>query len=174
VRIGAASAGRWQASSSPAQIAALAMGVWWVANGVGAFLLDPNLATSHVHGRGDLFGLAITANGWHALFHLLPGVVGIAAASRPQRALTYVLVAGAIYVVVGAYGLIAGGGSIGVIAVDTTGDLVHVVEGALTFAAGILTLQQRRVGGPEHPAVTRAEPIALVGGARGADSRSDD
>jgi hypothetical protein len=167
-------AGERQASRSPAQIAALAIGVWWTTNGVGAFLIDPNLATSHVHGGGDLFGLTITANGWHALFHLLPGLVGIAAAGSPQRALTYVLAAGAMYIVVGGYGLIVGGGSIGVIAVDTTGDLVHVVEGALTFAAGILTLRQRRVGRTRHPAVTRGEPIALVGGARGADSRSDD
>jgi hypothetical protein len=139
--------------------------VWWATNGIGAFLIDPNLATSHVHGGGDLFGLAITANGWHALFHLLPGVIGIVAARRPQPALAYTLAAGAIYIVVGSYGLAVGGGSIGVIAVDTTGDLVHVVEGLLTFAAGIVTLLLGRV---------RGGPIALVRDARRADSRSDD
>jgi hypothetical protein len=150
------------------------MGAWWVANGVGAFLIDPNLATSHVHGGGDLLGLAITANGWHALFHLLPGVVGVIAASRPQRALAYALAAGAFYIVVGGYGLIVGGGSVGLIAVDTTGNLVHLVEGVLTFAAGVLTLQLGRVRSTNHPPATLAEPIALVGGARSADSRSDD
>jgi hypothetical protein len=57
-------------SRSPAQITALVMGVWWTTNGIGAFFLDPNLTTSHVSGGGDLFGVAITVNGWHALFHL--------------------------------------------------------------------------------------------------------
>jgi hypothetical protein len=141
----ASSASKRSASRSIAQVAALAIGAWWVANGVGAFLVDSNLATSHVHGGGDLFGLAITANGWHAMFHLLPGVVGIAAARRPQPALVYTLAAGALYCVVGGYGLVLGGTSIGVIAVDASGDLVHVIEGLLTFAAGVSTLL---VGGP--------------------------
>jgi len=119
------------------------VGAWWVANGIGALLVDANLATGHVHGSGDLFSLTVTANGWHALFHLLPGLVGIAAAWRPRAALAYLLVAGALYIMAGGWGLIAGGSSVGVIAVDTTGDLVHLIEGLFTFAAGILTLPTR-------------------------------
>ena len=92
---------------------------------------------------GDLFGLTVTANGWHALFHMLPGLVGIAAAWRPRAAFAYLLVAGALYIMAGGWGLIAGGSSVGVIAVDTTGDLVHLIEGLFTFAAGILTLPTR-------------------------------
>jgi hypothetical protein len=45
---------------------------------------------------------------------------------------------------VGGWGLIAGGASVGVIAADTTGDLVHLIEGLVTFAAGLLTLQAGR------------------------------
>jgi hypothetical protein len=133
-----------RASRSPAQIASLVIGAWWTTNGIGAFFIDPNLATGRVHGSGGVFGLTITANGWHALFHLLPGLVGLAVASRPQAALAYALGAGAIYIVVGSGGLIAGGSSIGVIAVDTTGDVVHVIEGLIAFTAGVWTL----VGGP--------------------------
>src|SRR5947209_12977520 len=60
-------------SRSPAQIASLVLGAWWTINGIGALVLDANLATGHVHGGGEVFGLvAITVNGWHALFHLLP------------------------------------------------------------------------------------------------------
>src|SRR2546421_9093573 len=125
--------GKQRLSRAPAEIASLVVGVWWVANGIGAFLIDPNLATGHVHGGGDLFGVAVTANGWHALFHLLPGLVGIAAAWRRRAALAYLLVAGALYIVVGGCGLIAGVASIGVVAVDTAGNLVHVIEGLFTF-----------------------------------------
>jgi hypothetical protein len=132
--------GERRAPRSPAQIAALVIGVWWTTNGIGAFFVDPNLATRHVHGSRELFGLAITANGWHALFHLLPGLVGIAAARRPRPALVYTLAAGAVYITVGGWGLIVGGDSIGIIAVDTPGDLVHLIEGLLTLTAGILTL----------------------------------
>src|SRR2546430_17309952 len=89
-------AGERRESRSSAQIAALVVGVWWTTNGIGAFLIDPNLATGHVHGGGELFGLSIDVNGWHALFHLLPGLVGIAAARRPASALVYTLTAGAV------------------------------------------------------------------------------
>ena len=133
-------AGNQREPRSPAQIAAFVVGVWWVANGIGAFSIDPNLATGRVHGSGELFGVEVTANGWHALLHLLSGVVGIAAARRPRAARAYLLVAGALYIVLGSWGIIAGRASIGVIAVDTSGDLVHVIEGLVTFAAGILTL----------------------------------
>src|SRR5437763_3879192 len=127
--------GKRREARSPAQFASFVVGLWWVANGIGAFLIDPNLASSRVHGGGDLLGLSVTANGWHALFHLLPGVIGIAAAWRPRAALAYLLVAGAVYIVVGGWGLIAGGSSIGVIAVDTGGDVVHLIAGSITLAA---------------------------------------
>jgi Domain of unknown function (DUF4383) len=135
-------AGRPAASRSPAQIAALLIGVWWTTNGIGAFLLDPNFATGPVHGGGELFGvITITANGWHALFHLVPGLLGIAVASRARAALAYTVGAGALYIVVGTWGLIAGGSTLGVIAVDGPGDVVHLIEGLITFAAGLFTLR---------------------------------
>jgi Domain of unknown function (DUF4383) len=152
--------GKQRESRSPAQIAAFVVGLSWVVNGIGAFLIDPNLATAYVHGSGELFGVEVTANGWHALLHLLSGVVGIAAAWRARAAFVYLLVAGALYIVMGTWGIIAGGASIGVIAVDTSGDLVHVIEGMVTFAAGVLTLSwntfvTRRVGQPTQGAPVR-------------------
>jgi Domain of unknown function (DUF4383) len=126
---------------------AFVIGVWWTINGVGAFLIDANFATDHVHGGGKLFGsVAITVNGWHALFHLLPGLLGVALASRPRPALAYTLVAGASYIVVASWGLLAGTNALGVIAVDTSGDLVHLVEGVFLLAAGLLTISFARGG----------------------------
>ena len=133
----------------PVQVASLAVGLWWVANGIGALLLDPNLSVGRVHGSGQLLGLEITANGWHGLFHLLPGLLGIAAAWRPRPALAYLLVAGGLYIAVGGWGLIAGGASVGLIAVDGTGDLVHLIEGLVAFSAGVLTLELERL--PARP-----------------------
>jgi Domain of unknown function (DUF4383) len=130
-----------RASWSPAQIGSLVIGVWWTVNGIGAFFIDANFGTGHVHGGGEVLGLApITANGWHALFHLLPGLVGIAVASRRRAALAYTIATGAIYIVAGSWGLLAGGSALGAIAVDAAGDFVHVIEGVITLTAGLLTL----------------------------------
>jgi hypothetical protein len=126
---------------SPAQLAALVVGVWWTSNGIGALFIDSNLATGHVHGSGKLFGaVTITANGWHALFHLLPGLTGIAVAARPRASLAYTLSMGALYILLGAVGLLSGGSSLGVIAVDAPGDIVHIAEGVIVFSAGLITL----------------------------------
>jgi Domain of unknown function (DUF4383) len=126
---------------SPAQLAALVVGVWWTSNGIGAFFLDSNLAIGHVHGSGKLFGVVtITANGWHALFHLLPGLAGIAVAPRARASLIYTLSMGALYIVVGSWGLLIGGSSLGVIAVDAPGDVVHIAEGVIVLSAGLITL----------------------------------
>ena len=131
------------AAWSLAQRAALVFGVWWTAQGVGAFLIDPNFSTGHVHGGGKALGFTITLNGWHALFHLIPGLIGIAASFRPGAALAYLFASGGLYVLVGAWGLIAGGSTVGLIAVDSGGDLVHVIEGALALAVGAACLLAR-------------------------------
>ena len=80
----------------------------------------------------------------HAVFHLLPGLLGIAVASRPRAALAYALGVGTVYIVAGTWGLLAGGTSLGVIAVDSPGDVVHISEGVIALTAGVLTLRHRR------------------------------
>jgi hypothetical protein len=137
-------------SKSPAQIVLLVIGVWWVTNGVGAFFVDPNFATAHVHGQGQLGGVSITANGWHAVFHLLPGLLGIALARSARAAVRYAIGIGAFYIAAGSWGLLAGGDSLSVIAVDAAGEVVHVAEGLIVLVAGLLSIgvagEQRRPG----------------------------
>ena len=128
-------------SWSVAQATAIVFGIWWTINGLGALLIDPNFSTGHVHGSGTLLGLVtITANGWHGVFHLLTGIAGIAVARRPHASLLYTLAVGALYIAVGALGLILGGSALGVIAVDASGDVVHIAEGAIVLGAGLLTV----------------------------------
>jgi Domain of unknown function (DUF4383) len=135
-----------EASRSPAQIAALVLAVWWLSNGIGALLIDPNFSTGNVHGGGSALGVVtITVNGWHALLHLIPGLIGIAIWRRPTAALAFVLASGAVYVILGAWGLLAGGSSLGPIAVDPAGDVIHMVEGFIALAAGLLSLRVPRV-----------------------------
>jgi hypothetical protein len=133
---------------TPAQLAALVAGVWWTSNGIGALFIDSNFVTAHVHGGGTLLGaVSITANGWHALFHLLPGLAGIAVAPRRRASLIYTLVAGALYVVIGGCGLLIGGSALGVIAVDAPGDIVHIAEGVIVLSAGLITLAKLSASG---------------------------
>jgi hypothetical protein len=138
--------------------------VWWTTNGIGALVLDPNLTTSHVNGAGDLFGVTIIVNGWHALFHLVPGLAGIASSRRPGPALAFTLTAGAVYIVAGGWGLLAGGDSIGIIAVDASGDLIHVFEGALTRTPDLASGSGRRrhiADGPQRRArISASRPCA--------------
>jgi len=44
-----------------------------------------------------------------------------------------------LYIAVGVLGLIVGGSTLGVIAVDSSGDIVHIAEGALVLGAGLLS-----------------------------------
>lgn len=122
------------------------LGVWWLSNGIGAFLIDPNLATGRVHGGGSVLGaVTITVNGWHALLHLIPGLIGIAIWRRRSAAVVFVLASGAIYVILGVWGLLAGGSSLGPIAVDAAGDMVHIGEGVIALTAGLLSVRTPRV-----------------------------
>ncbi|MDQ6915424.1 MAG: DUF4383 domain-containing protein [Actinomycetota bacterium] len=115
---------------SPAQIGAFAIGAWWTLNGLAAFVAD---AFGHFDGA---------LNAWHALFHLLPGLLGLAVARRAQAAHTYLLGAGALYVMAAAWGLIAGNTALGLIAVDTLGNVVHLAEGLVALTVGLSVLRQ--------------------------------
>lgn len=112
------------------------IGVWWTTNGIGTFLIDWNFATGHLHGRREVFGVVtVTANAWHAVFHLVPGLLWIAVSNRSSSG-------------TGMHAhcwshlrrrrqLGAGGGenSLGVIAVDTPCDIVHSTEGLRVLRA---------------------------------------
>jgi uncharacterized protein DUF4383 len=116
----------------------LSFGVWWTLNGIAVFVFgDPSPATLDGHGEVSVFGISIAANGWHGLFHLFTGLVGLAVCLRPAISRGYALIVGATYLTVAAWGLVGGSTVAAILYVDTAGSVVHAVEATIILAAGI-------------------------------------
>lgn len=126
-----------RAGWDPAQRAALWLGAWFVVNGAGAFAVDAAFTAGS--GGGNLHGwlrLTLRVNGWHALFHLIPGVAGIAVAAHPMAARRWVWAVAGLYLAAGVSGLIDGQSAFGWISVERFGSVVHLIEaGAAGWAA---------------------------------------
>jgi uncharacterized protein DUF4383 len=121
---------------TPAQVAALAFGLWWVGNGLAVFIAsDPGITALADDGTVEAGGLAIAVNGWHGLFHLATGLAGIAVCRSPQASLAYALVAGALYLAAALWSLTRGAAVFGLIQVDALGSADHAVEGVVLLAA---------------------------------------
>lgn len=124
---------------TPAQIAALAFGIWWIGNGIAVFMSEPTGATLATNSAVNVFGLSIAVNGWHGLFHLLTGLAGVAAAPWPHGSRIYVLLMAALYLAAAFCALFTGATVFGVIHVDGLGSADHAVEGVLMLAAWLAT-----------------------------------
>jgi hypothetical protein len=124
------------------QFAALILGVWWIGNGVAVFLVaEPGVATLDANGTVSVLGLSIAVNGWHGLFHLLSGLVGIAVCRSPAASRAYALIVGALYLTAAAYSVFNGATVFGLIHVDELGSLDHALEGALLISLWLSTLE---------------------------------
>ncbi len=126
---------------TPAQLYALIVGVWFILNGVLSLIGDANFGTGdNVH--GNAFGLAPT-NGWHGLFHLVPGLIGVAIARNRVGSLIYAFAVGGIYVAAAFSGLFENNIAFGLIITDVTGNFVHLAEGLTGLVSGALTVAWR-------------------------------
>lgn len=122
---------------TPLQFWAFVMGVWFTSNGIVAYGIYPDMAfgaSMHSCTIQFLGFIPVTVNGWHALFHLLTGLAGLALAPIRSRASAYSLVCGLFYLLVATLGFAGGDSVLHMMAVDTFGNIVHVVEGLLTLA----------------------------------------
>ena len=136
---------------TPAQLVALYIGVWWTFNGIAVFTTgDPNFGTSPVHGASDFLGIHVAVNGWHGVFHLIPGLLGLACAWRPAAARNYLFGAAGLYLLAAGWGFVAGGDSLGVMSVDTLGNFVHLGEGLIALSGALLS----------QPALELAQPAS--------------
>jgi|GEM_PF-2223319 len=121
---------------TPAQIAALVFGVWWIGNGLTVFLAtESSFAALAGNGTVHVLGISIVVNGWHGLLHLSTGIAGIAVCRHPGGSRRYALIVGLLYLAAAVCGLFIGDTVFGVIRVDELGSADHAVEGVLLLAA---------------------------------------
>jgi hypothetical protein len=131
-----------------AQLVALYIGLWWTSNGIAVFAFgDANFATGNVHGATDLLGATVEVNGWHGLFHLVPGLVGLAVVWRADAARVYLLAVAGLYFVAAGWGIVAGKTALGVMSVDTLGSFVHLGEGLIALTGVLLSPRTAAPGG---------------------------
>ncbi|MFE9575658.1 DUF4383 domain-containing protein [Nocardia sp. NPDC006044] len=124
---------------TPLQFFVFLTGGWFTANGVIAFGIYPDMAfggSMHSCTIQFLGFIPVTVNGWHALFHLLTGLAGLAVAAVRTRALAYTWTCGPFYLLIAALGVTGGDHVLHMMAVDTFGNIVHTVEGTLILIAG--------------------------------------
>lgn len=127
------------------------LGLWFIPEGIGAFLYSTNFSSTGV--VGNLHGwspLTLDINAWHGLFHLIPGVLGVALAARPELARHWSRGVLALYATAGVWGLITGANALGVIATERFGSMIHLVEAipalwAVLHAAGVWRNRTRTV-----------------------------
>lgn len=120
---------------TPAQIAALVFGVWWIGNGLTVFLAtQATFAALTQNGTVQVLGISIAVDGWHGLLHLSTGIAGVAVCWRPSAARAYALIVGLLYLTAALWGLFIGDSVFGVIRVDELGSADHAVEGILLLA----------------------------------------
>jgi hypothetical protein len=86
----------------------------------------------------DVLGI-LAVNGWHNLFHLVAGLVGLATAAS-GAARTYALGFGLLFVVVALWGFADGDDVIlSLMPVNAAGSTLHLVLGLLGLGAGAAT-----------------------------------
>jgi hypothetical protein len=135
-------------SKTAAQLVALYIGLWWTSNGIAVFAIgDSNFATGNVHGAADFLGMSIAVNGWHGLFHLIPGLAGIAFAWRAEAARAYLFAVAGLYFVAAGWGIVDGKTALGVMSVDTFGSFVHLGEGLIALTGAVLSPRTAAPGG---------------------------
>jgi hypothetical protein len=132
--------------SSPARLYATLVGGTLVIGGIIGFFYSSSFGSpGHVD---TAFGI-LDVNGWHNVFHIVTGGLGLLVAGYAAR--QYALGLGVLYVVIAIWGFIIGDGHsiLSIIPVNTEDNFLHVILGVLGVAAGLGT-----------PAVARATRTA--------------
>jgi hypothetical protein len=140
---------------TPVQLAAAVVSVVFLLVGVLGFI--PGVTTDYDQlsfaghdSMAMLLGLFMVSV-LHNIVHLLFGVVGLAAARTARGAKLFLVVGGAVYLVLWLYGLVIDHGSdANFVPVNTADNWLHLVLGVGMIALGLLTARTTRAGaGPE-------------------------
>jgi hypothetical protein len=122
--------------SSPARLYATLVGGALVIGGIIGFFYSSSFGSpGHVDA---VFGI-LDVNGWHNVFHIVTGGLGLLVAGYAAR--QYALGLGVLYIVIAIWGFIIGDGHsiLSIIPVNTEDNFLHVILGVLGVAAGLAT-----------------------------------
>jgi uncharacterized protein DUF4383 len=124
---------------SPARLYCTLVGGTLVLAGVIGFFYSSDFGSP-----GEVDGALgiLDVNGWHNVFHVATGLLGLAAAGYAAR--TYALGVGLLYVVIAIWGFAIGTGDsiLGFIPVNTEDNFLHLALGILGLGAGAATPAQ--------------------------------
>jgi hypothetical protein len=141
------------ATRTPVQTVALVVGAVFLLVGILGFI--PGITTNYDqltfaghHSEADLLGI-FNVSVLHNIVHLLFGIAGIAVARMFNSARTYLIVGGAIYLVLFLYGLfIDKTSAMNFVPVNTADNWLHLVLGAGMVALGIVLGRRHDAGAP--------------------------
>jgi hypothetical protein len=124
---------------SPAQVYALLVGAMLTVAGIAGFFYNSDF-TSDKSVRDAVLGI-FDVNGWHNVFHIATGALGLVAAGSYASGRSYALVLGIVYIAVAIWGFIVGDGDsiLSILPVNTADNVLHLLIGVSGIAAGTAT-----------------------------------
>jgi hypothetical protein len=125
---------------SPAQVFALVIGATLVIAGIIGFFYNASFGSGNGTSRDAVLGI-LDVNGWHNVFHIASGAVGLFVIRSHGGSRVYALGLGALYLVVALLGFIAGDGEelFNLIPVNTEDNFLHLLIGIAGVGAGLAT-----------------------------------
>jgi hypothetical protein len=116
------------------------IGLTLVAAGILGFFYNSSFGTGDGTSRDAVLGI-LDVNGWHNVFHIVSGVVGLMVAGSYGGSRGYALVLGLLYVLLSMVGFIAGNGDelFNLIPVNTEDNVLHLLIGIAGVWAAIAT-----------------------------------
>jgi hypothetical protein len=126
---------------SLAQHYCLAFGAVLVVVGAAGFAINSSFAMGD-HVMGSRFLGLFEVNGWHNLVHLVSGVAALWFSRQAAGARSFSFAIGGVYGIVTILGIAYGGGGLlGMIAMNTADNFLHLGIGAAGVMAGILSTE---------------------------------
>jgi Domain of unknown function (DUF4383) len=124
---------------TPASVYALVIGATLVVAGIIGFFYEASF-TSDASVREPVLGV-LDVNGWHNLFHIASGAIGLLVAGSYGGSRAYALGLGALYLLVALLGFLAGNGEeiFNLIPVNTEDDFLHLLIGIAGVGGGLAT-----------------------------------